>query len=124
MDTWHHLWQQMKHEKILYLLAVLCIAMVVDFISGCIAAKVTNVFSSNQGVNGILRKIAGILLLVLFLPIAGLIPANTGIGLLYVLYSGYLLMELQSILENCQRLGINTQLFQQMMDSLRHYWKK
>lgn len=44
------------------------------------------------------------------------IPGNTGTGLLYVLYFGYLLMEIQSILENYQKIGIDVSLFQNFIN--------
>ena len=93
----------------MFILAMICCAMIIDFLSGVFAAKMNPKidFQSRIGINGILKKIAALMLLIFFIPLAMTIPGNTGTGLLYVLYFGYLLMEIQSILENYQKIGID-----------------
>ncbi|EME7220926.1 phage holin family protein, partial [Enterococcus faecium] len=93
----------------MYILAMICCAMIIDFLSGVFAAKVNPGidFQTQIGINGILKKIAALILLIFFIPLSVLIPGKTGTGLLYVLYSGYLIMEIQSILENYRKLGID-----------------
>ena len=92
---------------------LICIAMTIDFISGTIAAKINPEieFKSKIGINGILRKVASIVLL-LFHSLAPLVPGGAGVGLLYVLYVGYLMMEIKSIFENYQKMGVVTELFE------------
>ena len=82
--------------------------MVVDFLTGSLAAwRAPDVqFSSQQGINGILRKLASILVLCCCIPIAPLVPAKAGTWALIVLYLGYLVMEFRSILENLAKLGV------------------
>ena len=91
---------------------LICIAMTIDFISGTIAAKINPEieFKSKIGINGILRKVASIVLL--FHSLAPLVPGGAGVGLLYVLYVGYLMMEIKSIFENYQKMGVVTELFE------------
>lgn len=48
-----------------------------------------------------------------------MIPGQTGIALLSVLYLGYLFMEIQSILENYQKMGIDTQYLQRILSKLK-----
>lgn len=93
-------------KKAIYVLSLICIAMIIDFFSGTIAAKINPEidFQSKVGINGILRKMSSIVLLIFFIPLAPLIPAGAGIGLIYVLYIGYLAMELKSILENYKKM--------------------
>ncbi len=95
-------------SRVLYILAVLCVLMVVDFLTGSLAAwRAPDVqFSSQQGINGILRKLASILVLCCCIPIAPLVPAKAGTWALIVLYLGYLVMEFRSILENLAKLGV------------------
>lgn len=114
----------MREQNILYILSVLSIAMVIDFISGVIAAKMNHEILSKRGINGIIRKIASMILLVFFLPVSLIIPGKTGIVLLSVLYLGYLLMEIQSILENYQKMGIQTEVFQEYLNQVRKIFKK
>ncbi|HIY58118.1 MAG TPA: phage holin family protein [Candidatus Tetragenococcus pullicola] len=107
-----------KEQKILFLLSLLSIAMVIDFLSGLIAAKITNTITSKIGINGILRKVASIMLLVFFIPVAMIIPNHSGLALVYILYLGYLLMEIQSILENYQKMGIDIHIFNSFLEKL------
>lgn len=110
-----------EDQKILFILALICAAMVIDFLTGTIAAKVNPdiEFKSKVGINGILRKIVSVFLLVFFIPLSVIVPGAAGTALLYTLYVGYLLMELKSILENYQKLGGTSDLFQRFLDSFK-----
>lgn len=109
-------------HKAIYVLMLICIAMGIDFLSGTIAAKINPdiEFLSKIGINGILRKVASMVLLMFFIPLAPLIPGGAGVGLIYVLYVGYLLMELKSILENYKKMGIGTELFEDFIKSIKN----
>lgn len=111
--------QLIQEQKIIYLLSLLSVAMIIDFISGVYAAKLHKEITSKRGINGIIRKVASIILLVFFLPVSLIIPGQTGIALLSVLYLGYLFMEIQSILENYQKIGIDTHYLQKILTKLR-----
>ena len=65
-----------------------------------------------------------LVLLVFFIPVAKLIPGGTGLGLLYTLYIGYLIMELQSILENYKKMGINTAIFSNFIEKFKNNGKE
>lgn len=94
--------------KALYLLALLCLLMAADFLIGSMAAwrDPATKFTSAEGINGILRKLASLLALVCCIPVSALIPADAGIIALSVLYVGYVVMELASIVENLDKLGV------------------
>jgi len=110
-----------EDTKVLFILVLICGAMIIDFLSGTIAAKISPKieFKSKAGIDGILRKITSVILLVFFIPVSILIPNNIGTALLYTLYVGYLIMELQSILENYKKMGGDDSLFQRFMDSFK-----
>ena len=93
--------------KALYLLALLCLTMALDFLLGSLAAwrDPSVKFTSGRGIDGILRKLASILVLTLCIPVSALVPAEAGIAALIVLYLGYLFYELASVIENLERLG-------------------
>ena len=93
--------------KALYILVLICIAMILDFLLGSFAAwrDPSVKFTSGRGIDGILRKLASILVLTLCIPVSALIPQGTGTFALIVLYLGYLVMELASVIENLERLG-------------------
>ena len=111
--------QLIQEQKIIYLLSLLSVAMIIDFISGVYAAKLHKEITSKRGINGIIRKVASRILLVFFLPVSLIIPGQTGIALLSVLYLGYLFMEIQSILENYQKIGIDTHYLQKILTKLK-----
>lgn len=48
-----------------------------------------------------------------------LVPGGAGVGLVYVLYIGYLLMEIKSIFENYQKMGIGTELFEDFIQKIK-----
>ena len=89
--------------KALYILVLICIAMILDFLLGSFAAwrDPSVKFTSQRGIGGILRKLASILVLVCCIPV----PAEAGLAALIVLYLGYLVMELASVVENLSKLG-------------------
>ena len=95
--------------KVLYILALICVAMIVDFLVGSLAAWRNPAvrFTSQRGIDGILRKLASILVLVGCIPVSALIPADAGLVALAVLYVGYLMMELASIVENLDHFGVH-----------------
>ncbi|WP_122646970.1 phage holin family protein [Enterococcus mediterraneensis] len=119
--NWKELILELRAQKILYVLSLLALAMILDFFSGCYAARKHKCLSSKVGINGILRKLASMVLLVFFLPVALLLPGKTGIAMLFVFYVGYLLLEIQSILENYEKIGIDTHLFTAFVEMLKKH---
>ncbi|GCF95886.1 hypothetical protein NRIC_37770 [Enterococcus florum] len=102
--------------RFLNILSLISLAMLLDLSTGLIAAKLTRSISSKKGINGILRKIVSLILLLFFVPVARLIPMNAGEALLYAFYLCFLVMEIHSILENCEKMGIKTDLFKSFLD--------
>jgi len=86
----------------LYLLTLILIANVIDFLMGWVNAKFNeNVsFSSSKAIYGIARKMVMFIILVYFVPVSVLVPSPIGIGALYVLFVGYLASEINSILSH------------------------
>lgn len=112
---------QTDDSKILFILALICGAMILDFASGTLAAWVNPdiEFKSKMGINGIIRKIASIVLLVFFIPISVVVPGVVGVATLYTLYLGYLAMEMRSIFENYKKFGFETGPLQAVLDLLK-----
>lgn len=115
-----------QDKLIVFTLTLIMGAMVIDFLSGTLAAKINpNIeFKSKEGINGILRKIASIALLAFCIPLSILLPEGIGLGTLQVLYLGYLFFEMKSILENFEKLGIDTALFKEFFEALKKYLKE
>lgn len=106
--------------KILFILTMIVTAMIIDFLTGTIAAKVNSniTFNSKAGINGILRKIVSVIVMVFFIPLSVLVPGSMGIVLVYTLYIGYLIMELKSITENLNKMGIDTEAIKSIIELL------
>src|SRR5690606_17950583 len=85
-----------------YLLTLILIANIIDFSLGWLNGKFNPKvqFSSNKAIYGIARKIILFILLVFFIPVSMLVPYPVGIGALYVLFIGYLVSEINSILSH------------------------
>ena len=109
-----------EDTKILFILALITGAMVIDFLTGTVAAKINKkiTFQSQKGINGILRKICSLIVMVFFIPISVLIPEGVGVILIYTLYLGYLVMELTSILENLKKMGLDVSLLKSFVSSV------
>lgn len=112
--------------KVIYLLTIICVLMIIDFITGSLAAwrnpKIA--FRSQEGINGILRKLCSIIVLVACIPIAPLVPADAGVAALIVLYVGYLIMEFKSILENLAKMGVEIMPLSEFIDRVEKHNKE
>lgn len=120
LDFFRHL-VDTQDSTLIYLISLIAIAMMMDFITGTIAAYVNPEieFKSKAGINGILRKIASLLLLLFFIPVSVLIPGEVGAATCYTLYGGYLLFEIKSIIENIGKNGTDTTLFEKILETLK-----
>ena len=108
-DYLHHM-AESPEGKVIYILSVICLLMIVDFLTGTVAAwrNPDIKFRSQEGINGILRKLVSMIVLVACIPVSALVPVDMGVAALFVLYVGYMLMEFKSILENLSKLGVVT----------------
>ncbi|WP_455078701.1 phage holin family protein [Peptostreptococcus stomatis] len=109
-----------QESRVLFVLALIAVAMIVDFVTGTIAAFVNPEidFKSKAGINGILRKIASMMALIVFLPVSTLLPNGTDMALIYTLYLGYLFFEIKSIIENIGKNGTDTTLFKNVLSKM------
>lgn len=115
---WLRHFMETEDGKILFILTLIVSAMIIDFLTGTIAAKVNSniTFNSKAGINGILRKLANISIMVFFIPLSVLIPAGAGVALVYTLYIGYLVMELKSVAENLGKMGVDIETLKDIID--------
>lgn len=88
--------------KLIYFLSLILGASIIDFAIGWINAKFNpNIkFGSGKAILGIARKLGMFILLVYSIPVALIVPAPLGISALYILYTGYLASEINSILHH------------------------
>lgn len=102
MLEWLSYWLSTDNTKLIYVLTLILCANVIDFMIGWINARFNKKmdFSSTKAIHGILRKMILMIVLIFFIPVALLVPEPVGISALYVLYIGYLLSEINSILSH------------------------
>ncbi|GGN59260.1 phage holin family protein [Oceanobacillus indicireducens] len=102
MIEWLQRFLESDNTKLIYILALIMGANIIDFTVGWINAKFNPKvdFSSSKAIFGIARKLLLFILLVYSIPVALLMPEPLGISALYVLYFGYLLSEINSVLNH------------------------
>lgn len=105
---------------ILFLLGLIVAMEIIDFFSGTFAAIVSPgiEYQSKVGINGLLRKIQGIILLIVLIPISVLLPEQTGVAFLYTIYVGYLILTFKSLVENYGKAKGDTSVFENVVATL------
>lgn len=98
---------------ILFLLGLIVAMEIIDFFSGTFAAIINPSieYKSKIGINGLLRKIQGIVLLTVLIPMSILLPEQTGVAFLYTIYIGYLILTFKSLVENYGKAKGDTSIF-------------
>lgn len=102
---------------ILFLLGLNVVMETVDFLSGTLAAIINPdlKYTSRIGIRGLLRKIQGIMLLMVLIPMSVLLPKQTGVLFLYTIYIGYLLSTFKSLVKNYGRARGDASIFENVM---------
>ena len=112
---------QSEDGLVLYALGLIVILEIVDFASGTFAAIANPEieYKSKIGINGLIRKILGVLLLMVLIPMSVLLPEKTGFAFLYSIYLGYIAFTFQSLIENYRKLKGNVTLFQPILKAFQ-----
>ena len=102
MIEWLQQFLESDNTKLIYFLALILGANIIDFLVGWLNARFNPKveFSSSKAIMGIARKLLLFILLVYSIPVALLMPDPLGISALYVLYTGYLASEINSALHH------------------------
>ena len=105
---------------ILFLLGLIVAMEIIDFFSGTFAAIVNPSieYKSKIGINGLLRKVQGIVLLTVLIPMSILLPEQTGVAFLYTIYIGYLILTFKSLVENYGKAKGDTSVFANVVTTL------
>lgn len=112
---------QTADGRVIYILTLISITMCIDFLTGTAAAYINPSieFKSKAGINGILRKICSLLLMIIFVPFVIAVDKTIGLTIVWTLYLGYEIMELKSIAENIEKMGGDVSLFMGVLDILK-----
>ena len=105
---------------ILFLLGLIVVMEIIDFLSGTFAAMINPDidYRSKIGINGLIRKIMGIILLTVLIPMSVLLPEQTGVAFLYTIYVGYLILTFKSLVENYGKAKGDTSIFANVIVAL------
>ncbi|HFU3678676.1 TPA: phage holin family protein [Streptococcus suis] len=105
---------------VLFLLGLIVILEIVDFLSGTFAAMINPdiEYQSKIGINGLIRKMMGIILLTVLIPMSVLLPEQTGVAFLYTIYVGYLILTFKSLVENYGKAKGDTSIFENVTAAL------
>lgn len=125
MIDWLSYFLESDDTKLIYILALIMGANIIDFVVGWVNAKFNPKvdFSSSKAIFGIARKLLLFILLVYSIPVALLMPEPLGISALYVLYFGYLASELNSVL-NHFRLAEDDKTMDPFVDFFKRIFDK
>ena len=106
---------------ILYALALIVILEIIDFATGTFAAIINPdiEYKSKIGINGLLRKVIGVSILLVLIPMSVLLPEKTGFAFLYSIYLGYLVFTFQSLIENYRKMKGYVAIFQPIVKALQ-----
>lgn len=117
---------QTEDGLVLYALSLIVVMEIIDFISGT-AAAILNPdieYKSKTGINGIIRKILGVFLLMILIPMSVLLPERTGFMFLYSIYLGYIVFTFQSLVENYHKLKGNVTIFQPILKAFQRLFNQ
>ena len=117
---------QTEDGLVLYALTLIVSMEIIDFLTGTIAA-IANPdieYKSKIGINGLLRKVLGVLLLMILIPMSVLLPEKSGFAFLYSIYLGYIVFTFQSLIENYRKLKGNVTLFQPILKAFQRLLEK
>lgn len=102
---------------VFYILGIIAVMEIVDFISGTFAAIINPKieYKSKVGINGLMRKIVGLFLLIILVPMSVLLPRQAGVAFLYTIYVGYMIMIFKSLIENYGKMKGDTSIFENVI---------
>lgn len=111
---------------VLFLLGLIVVMEIVDFLSGTFAAMINPDigYQSKIGINGLIRKMMGIILLTVLIPMSVLLPEQTGVAFLYTIYVGYIILTFKSLVENYGKAKGNTSIFENVTAAFEKLIKK
>lgn len=111
---------QTEDGLVLFLLGLIVIMEIIDFVTGTFAAIINPkiAYQSKAGINGLLRKITGVFLLLILIPMSILLPEKTGVAFLYSIYLGYVLFTFKSLIENYGKMKGDTTIFDNTLNTL------
>lgn len=128
MDMKMLLWaeEMMKNEygKVLIWLGFVVILMAIDMVTGFIQAYINHEIKSGKMSTGLLKKFALLLVLVAIIPLTIVLPELFSVSIIVGVYVLETLNEMVSIIENLNKLGVATAMFEPIIKRLQNGTKE
>ncbi|WP_258080190.1 phage holin family protein [Enterococcus faecium] len=107
-----------EYGKLIMWLGFILLLMLIDIITGWIQAYVNRDLKSGKMSTGILKKFALFLVLIGVVPTTILLPEIISASVIVCVYGLEIINEFTSIIENLNKLGIATKMFEPFMKRL------
>ncbi|KAF1295280.1 holin [Enterococcus sp. JM4C] len=113
--------EMMKNEygKVLIWLGFVIILMAIDMVTGFIQAYINHEIKSGKMSTGLLKKFALLLVLVAIIPLTIVLPELFSVSIIVGVYVLETLNEMVSIIENLNKLGVATAMFEPIIKRLQ-----
>ncbi|MGM0215079.1 phage holin family protein [Enterococcus sp. AZ109] len=119
MLLWAEAMMRDEHGKLLIWLGFILILMAIDVATGFIQAYVNHDLKSGKMSTGLLKKFALLLVLVAIVPLTIVLPNLFSVSVIVGVYILETLNELVSIVENLNKLGVTTVMFDPIIKRLQ-----
>ena len=119
MILWAQTMMENEHGKLLIWLAFVLVLMAIDVVTGFIQAYINRDLKSKKMSNGLLKKFALLLVLVAIVPLTIVLPSLFSTSVIITVYALETLNEMMSIVENLNKLGIATNMFDPIIKRLQ-----
>ena len=117
------LWAQKMMEdeygKIMIWLVFILILMAIDVSTGFIQAYTNHELKSGKMSTGLLKKFALMLVLVAIVPLTVVLPGIVSVTVIISVYALEMVNEFLSIIENLNKIGIGTNIFEPILKRLK-----
>ena len=118
MIIWAETMMQNEYGRVLFWLAFILFLMAVDVITGFIQAYTNSDLKSGKMSTGLLKKFALLMVLVAIIPLTILLPDIISVSVIIGVYLLETLNEMVSIVENLNKLGVATDIFEPIIKRL------
>ena len=119
MILWAETMMKDDYGKIVIWLAVVLLLMAVDIFTGFIQAYINHNLKSVKMSTGLLKKFALLMVLVAIVPLTIVLPESISVSAIVAVYALETLNESISIIENLNKLGVATSIFDPIMKRLQ-----
>ncbi|WP_207871918.1 hypothetical protein DOK78_002557 [Enterococcus sp. DIV2402] len=120
MIIWAETMMQNEYGRVLIWLGFILFLMAVDVITGFIQAYVNRKLKSGKMSTGLLKKFALLIVLVAIVPLTILLPDIISVSVIIGVYLLETLNEMVSIIENLNKLGVATDIFEPIIKRLNN----